>query len=40
MMTDFPAEYHAPEAITDKVGRGGCRSILPTLLRRLKLFSD
>lgn len=39
-MTDFPAEYRAPEATTDKVGRGGRRSILPTLLRRLELFSD
>ena len=39
-MTDYPTEYRAPEATTPKGGNGGRRSILPTLLRRLKSFSD
>lgn len=39
-MTDFQIEYRAPEATTDKVGRGWRRSFLPSLLRRLKSFSD
>jgi len=38
-MTDFPTDYRAPEA-TITVGRGRRRSILPTLLRRLKAFFD
>ena len=39
-MINFQTEYRAPEATTPKDGHGWRRSFLPTLLRRLKSFSD